>query len=324
MGEYKNTEADPGHLYRILDTRDHLFTRRVNSGHSLPLHQLTSAPHPLLVSPPAQSHLLDYRNANRPVHSSDVFSNPLRPLPPPAITVSQEQQPGPSASGPTHNTNKAFAKSTKPPQQLDGNNVAAERDTSDKSQVTSDTATNMSSRGVEGVKSTLPPRPPMTSHHSNSVPSTPHQHARDLTFRSRSPSPNGVLGNHSPRSVSSEANGPLPSLRKQPYKCKYETGIAFGRRRIPYENSDMLEKAAVPPKACLNPEEDEKLSGDMRELYDRLLPSGESQDRRRRLVEKLSRILHSEWPGNEFKVHVFGSSGNLLCTTESDGTYSRQ
>ncbi|KAK8231828.1 hypothetical protein HDK77DRAFT_73095 [Phyllosticta capitalensis] len=318
MGEYKNTEADPGHLYRILDTRDHLFTRRVNSGHSLPLHQLTSAPHPLLVSPPAQSHLLDYRNANRPVHSSDVFSNPLRPLPPPAITVSQEQQPGPSASGPTHNTNKAFAKSTKPPQQLDGNNVAAERDTSDKSQVTSDTATNMSSRGVEGVKSTLPPRPPMTSHHSNSVPSTPHQHARDLTFRSRSPSPNGVLGNHSPRSVSSEANGPLPSLRKQPYKCKYETGIAFGRRRIPYENSDMLEKAAVPPKACLNPEEDEKLSGDMRELYDRLLPSGESQDRRRRLVEKLSRILHSEWPGNEFKVHVFGSSGNLLCTTESD------
>ncbi|KAK7526803.1 uncharacterized protein IWZ02DRAFT_182543 [Phyllosticta citriasiana] len=318
MGEYTNTEPDPGHHYSILDTRDHLLTRRVNSGHSLPLDQLTSAPHPHLVSPPAQSHLLDYHTLLRSVHAHDLSSRPLRPLPPPAITVSQEQLPGPSASGPPHNTNKAYAKSTKSPQQLDGNNVAAERATSGSSQVTSDTAPNMSSRGTEGVKSTLPPRPPMTSHHSNSVPSTPHQHARDLAFRSRTPSPNGVLGNHSPRSVSSEANGPLPSLRKQPYKCKYETGIAFGRRRIPYENSDMLEKAVVPPKASLNPDEDEKLSGDMRELYDRLLPSGESQDRRRRLVEKLSRILHSEWPGNEFKVHVFGSSGNLLCTTESD------
>ncbi|KAK7709999.1 hypothetical protein SLS57_008496 [Botryosphaeria dothidea] len=158
----------------------------------------------------------------------------------------------------------------------------------------------------------------MTSHHSNSVPSTPHQHARDISFRSRTPSPNGALGNHSPRSVSSEANGSMPSLRKQPYKCKYETHIAFGRRRMGYDNADMLEKAAVAPKAALNPDEEEKLSGDMRELYDRLLPSEESQKRRELLVEKLYRILNTEWPGNEFKVHVFGSSGNLLCTTESD------
>ncbi|KAL1627364.1 hypothetical protein SLS54_002289 [Diplodia seriata] len=158
----------------------------------------------------------------------------------------------------------------------------------------------------------------MTSHHSNSVPSTPHQHARDVAFRSRTPSPNGALGNHSPRSVSSEANGTLPSLRKQPYKCKYETGIAFGRRRMGYDNADMLERAPVRPKPSLNPKEEEKLSGDMRELYDRLLPSEESQKRRKLLVEKLGRILHTEWPGNEFKVHVFGSSGNLLCTAESD------
>ncbi|GME33114.1 PAP/25A-associated [Neofusicoccum parvum] len=158
----------------------------------------------------------------------------------------------------------------------------------------------------------------MTSHHSNSVPSTPHQHARDIAFRSRTPSPNGALGNHSPRSVSSEANGTLPSLRKQPYKCKYETHIAFGKRRMGYDNADMLETAPVPPKASLNPDEEEKLSGDMRELYDRLLPSEESQKRRKLLVEKLERILHTEWPKNEFKVHVFGSSGNMLCTAESD------
>lgn len=91
-----------------------------------------------------------------------------------------------------------------------------------------------------------------------------------------------------------------------------------------YDNADMLEKAAVAPKAALNPDEEEKLSGDMRELYDRLLPSEESQKRRELLVEKLYRILNTEWPGNEFKVHVFGSSGNLLCTTESDGMYRHQ
>ncbi|OMP82829.1 Poly(A) RNA polymerase cid13 [Diplodia seriata] len=85
-----------------------------------------------------------------------------------------------------------------------------------------------------------------------------------------------------------------------------------------YDNADMLERAPVRPKPSLNPKEEEKLSGDMRELYDRLLPSEESQKRRKLLVEKLGRILHTEWPGNEFKVHVFGSSGNLLCTAESD------
>jgi DNA polymerase sigma len=79
-----------------------------------------------------------------------------------------------------------------------------------------------------------------------------------------------------------------------------------------------LEKAKEEPKKCLNPKEDEKLSGDMRELYDRLLPSQESMDRRRVFVKKLEDILHTEWPGNEFKVHVFGSSGNMLFTSESD------
>jgi DNA polymerase sigma len=69
----------------------------------------------------------------------------------------------------------------------------------------------------------------------------------------------------------------------------------------------------------LDPHEEEKLSGDMRELYDRLLPTPESEQRRITFVEKLERILRGEWPGHEFKVHVFGSSGNLLCTSESDG-----
>ncbi|OCK77097.1 hypothetical protein K432DRAFT_418835 [Lepidopterella palustris CBS 459.81] len=164
----------------------------------------------------------------------------------------------------------------------------------------------------------LAPRPSIVSHHSSSVPSTPHQYPREFASRSRSPSPNGGLGSHSPRSVSSEANGLLPTLRKPRPGCKYETNVAFGKRRIPYTSSDTLEKAKEEPKKALDSHEDEKLSGDIRELYDRLLPTPESEERRVKFVQKLEDILHSEWPGSEFKVHVFGSSGNLLCTSESD------
>jgi DNA polymerase sigma len=81
-----------------------------------------------------------------------------------------------------------------------------------------------------------------------------------------------------------------------------------------------LDKPKEEPKKALNPNEEKKLSGDMRELYDRLLPSKESDKRRLLFVEKLEDILHKQWPDAEFKVHIFGSSGNLLCTSESDGT----
>ena len=73
------------------------------------------------------------------------------------------------------------------------------------------------------------------------------------------------------------------------------------------------------PKKFLNPREEGKLSGDMRELYDRILPTRESDERRARFVQKLDRILNQQWPGNDIKVHVFGSSGNMLCTHDSDG-----
>ena len=29
--------------------------------------------------------------------------------------------------------------------------------------------------------------------------------------------------------------------------------------------------------------------------------------------------LNERWPGYDIRVHVFGSSGNLLCTSDSDG-----
>ena len=73
------------------------------------------------------------------------------------------------------------------------------------------------------------------------------------------------------------------------------------------------------PKKYLNPQEEEGLTGDMRELYDRLLPSTESDERRAMFAQKVDSILHERWPGNDIEVHVFGSSGNLLSTEDSDG-----
>lgn len=88
---------------------------------------------------------------------------------------------------------------------------------------------------------------------------------------------------------------------------------------MPYESSDILDKAKEEPKKTLDPHEDDKLSGDMRELYDRLQPSLDNTHKRDRFVQKVQQILEAEFPGNLSKVHVFGSSGNMLYTTDSDG-----
>ncbi|KAH9827659.1 Cid1 family poly A polymerase [Teratosphaeria destructans] len=165
------------------------------------------------------------------------------------------------------------------------------------------------------------PRPPIQTHTSNSVPSTPFQQPREIRFPSRSPSPHRGLSNQSPRSVVSEAVGQQPGPRRgAPVVCKFESGAEIRKRRIPYvENGDKeLEPPKEEPKKALTPHEEDKLSGDMRELYDRLLPSEESEQRRAELVKKLEKMLNHEWPGNDIKVNVFGSSGNLLSSSDSD------
>ncbi|KAF1847431.1 uncharacterized protein K460DRAFT_402786 [Cucurbitaria berberidis CBS 394.84] len=186
--------------------------------------------------------------------------------------------------------------------------------------MTSNKVPIMASKRDEAVVHTRIQRPSLVSQHSNSVPSTPLQVARRYDTRSRSPSPNGGLGSHSPRSVSSEANSAMPTLRPaRPFQCKFETNVGMlGRRRVPYQSDEILDKAKEEPKKTLDPHEDDKLSGDMRELYDRLQPNQQDTDIRDRFVKKVLRILGTEFPGNEFKVHVFGSSGNMLWTAGSD------
>ncbi|KAL2262521.1 hypothetical protein VTK26DRAFT_1051 [Humicola hyalothermophila] len=176
----------------------------------------------------------------------------------------------------------------------------------------------------------LPIRAPPPNHatqhlptaQSSSVPSTPHQHPRKFSFESREQSP-GATQNHSPRSAYSETNGNVPSLRPLPPRlggCRFETAIPFSRRRMPYSlGTDRLEK--VDPdkiKSKLSEEEETKLERDMRELYERLLPTERIEANRRKLVSKLEQLFNEEWPGHDIRVHLFGSSGNLLCSDDSD------
>ena len=212
-----------------------------------------------------------------------------------------------------------------------GNKNVAHTGTGERPLMTAeDTSAKMSTKNFD-VSNQPSPRPRMQhqnsqqSHQSSSVPSTPHQHARQFSLGSREPSPDAVP-NHSPRSAYSESYSTLPSLRPHIPRlgCKYETAMAHSRRRMAYSiGSDKLEK--IKPsniKAKLTRDDERKLTGDMRELYDRLLPSAESDAKRKKFVQKLEKLLNDEWPGHDIRVHMFGSSGNLLCTDESDGVFT--
>lgn len=99
--------------------------------------------------------------------------------------------------------------------------------------------------------------------------------------------------------------------------------MAYFRRRMPYSiGGDLLPEEKIGLKEGLSQIEEEKLSAEMQGLYEQLLPSAESDDRRRQLVQKLEKLFNEQWPGNNINVHVFGSSGNKLCSSDSDGKQS--
>jgi DNA polymerase sigma len=97
--------------------------------------------------------------------------------------------------------------------------------------------------------------------------------------------------------------------------------MAHTKRRMPYSvGTERLEKLnAADLKSKLSEDEERELTTDMRELYDRLKPTPETDDKKDRLVKKLEKLFNEEWPGHDIRVHVFGSTGNLLCTDDSDG-----
>lgn len=160
--------------------------------------------------------------------------------------------------------------------------------------------------------------------HSVSVPSTPHQHARKFSFESREPSPTAA-NNHSPRSAYSETTAAVPpSLKSLPPRlggCKFETAQINSRRRIPYSvGNDRLPSVDLSTvKSKLSEDEERQMATDMREVYDRLLPTEAVEERRKKLVQKLETTFNEEWPGHDIRVNLFGSSGNYLCSDDSDG-----
>ncbi|KAF2727928.1 hypothetical protein EJ04DRAFT_450350 [Polyplosphaeria fusca] len=319
MGELQPGESTARYPYFVHPFAIHSDSRRTSERISpRARHTLDNRPLPLLHSPH-----LDHTSPFLLIHP--LFDNPHASAslaaPFPTVIVSPHFEPPTAARDYLRPVvKKPLTESSPTGGTLDGKNTAPAGVNSSAPSMTSNGVQNTGGKRSEGTMESHArrQRPSIVSQLSNSVPSTPLQLARHES-RSRSPSPNGGLGSHSPRSVSSEANGHMTTLRKPAQRgCKYETNAAFGRRRIPYTSSDLLDKAKEEPKKNLDPHEDDKLSGDMRELYDRLLPTAESANRRIGFVKKLENILTTEWPGKEFKVHVFGSSGNLLYTNDSD------
>ncbi|KAF9132207.1 hypothetical protein BGW39_000642 [Mortierella sp. 14UC] len=61
-----------------------------------------------------------------------------------------------------------------------------------------------------------------------------------------------------------------------------------------------------------------KLSMEMVDLFESLLPTEQSHERRTRFMKKIENILSVEWPGQDIQAYPFGSTVNDLGTSTSD------
>lgn len=291
----------------------------------LPTH-IEILPTSILFPQHSSYHQAQLANYNRFIAAGRTSRLQTSPLPPLLSTQHIQAVPGSRSSSSGGNTVRNNKSSNRGGH---GNKEARKLSKGERALITErEKASTMPPKKFD-LSNQLPARPlpqhqnSVLSHQSNSVPSTPHQHARKFSFESREPSPNATIS-HSPRSAYSESNITLPSARPVPPPrggCRYETALQHTKRRMPYSiGAEKLERQAEKDvKSKLSDDEERELSTDMRELYDRLLPTAESDSRRKKLVEKLEKLFNTEWPGHDIRVHVFGSSGNLLCTDESDG-----
>ncbi|KAI8632740.1 hypothetical protein F5Y19DRAFT_328564 [Xylariaceae sp. FL1651] len=269
-----------------------------------------------------QAKLLQYNKLIAPGRGGGLQTPPLPP-----ILSSQPVHAGPRSRSLSKVSNKE-TRARQSSHNCHGNRSNQSTHKADRVLITGKVANSKMPPKKPDINHGLPPKPKMSASssnlppHSNSVPSTPHQHARKFSFESREHSPNAIQS-HSPRSVYSETNSVLPSLRPLPPRhggCKYETALKFTRRRIPYNiGTDPLEKLDMKDiQSKLSEDDERKLTTDMRELYDRLQPTEAVEAKRQKLVLKLEKLLNDAWPGHDIRVHLFGSSGNLLCSDDSD------
>ncbi|KAI1809736.1 hypothetical protein GGS20DRAFT_590293 [Poronia punctata] len=279
---------------------------------------------PILIpqQPLYQAKLDHYNKLIAPGRGGGLQTSPLPPL--------LSQQPVHAGSR-SRSLSKVSNKDSRPrqsSQNCHGNRSNQNNQKADRLLITGKVANSKMAQKKPDANQGLPPKPKMSissSHlppHSSSVPSTPHQHARKFSYGSRDQSP-GANASHSPRSVYSETNSGVPSLRPLPPRgggCKYETGLKHMKRRVPYSiGTDLLERLDLSVvRSKLSEDDERKLTTDMRELYDRLQPTQDVEKKRQRLVQKLEKLMNDTWPGHDIRVHLFGSSGNLLCSDDSD------
>ncbi|CEP12885.1 hypothetical protein [Parasitella parasitica] len=72
------------------------------------------------------------------------------------------------------------------------------------------------------------------------------------------------------------------------------------------------------PPFVLESQQEDNLSIDIIKLYQNLLPSKDSYDKRIKFVNRVEHLLNEEWPDHDIKANVFGSSVNDLGTSSSD------
>lgn len=179
----------------------------------------------------------------------------------------------------------------------------------------------MSVSSEDMARSSRPSRPQLLSHQSNSVPSTPQQHAQDKTFDNRPTSPGKRRSSTSSSSTKSDSKLKSQVRRGTAnLECRYMT-TQTSRRRIPYSIGDQLLERRDPLKQWQLPEAKARLGASIDRLYNSLLPSESNQDARGQVLDKIRRIIRTGFPERNFEVHIFGSSGNMLYTDKSDGGY---
>lgn len=110
-------------------------------------------------------------------------------------------------------------------------------------------------------------------------------------------------------------------MEAQKRGCELEPAQPLGRRRFDWTigNDKVLPFNKPELAPVLHAGVEKQLAGDAQQLYDQLAPTDDSMERRWKLVTKLEGLLKKTWPETSFKVYLYGSSGNMLCTSDSDG-----
>ncbi|KAF9116137.1 hypothetical protein BGX27_004720 [Mortierella sp. AM989] len=194
--------------------------------------------------------------------------------------------------------------------------------------------------GAPGLMIATPPLSP-TSHQfakelveEDLIVTVPHENSRRSSERKKNPTTRARAGSAPPatgaartHSIAPEAEAPpVPQLTSAwkallpgvaPIRVNPRPTVKTMTRSSTQTNpSEQRVHQQVP--IMLPQEYEGRLTMEMYSLFESLLPTEESHQRRTMLITKIERIIHTEWPGQDIKVLPFGSTVNDLGTNSSD------